>query len=139
MRRGLGLIVVSLALAGCAATPTPTPLPSATATALKIRTEADAFCPLAKIRVPRLTMRLDPKFSDQVWATSDDGTKFGVWWPEGFQIGEDGGPVVLDTNSQVAAADGDVILVPDRGFPLLRGRTVCAGSGNIYLMPSNPS
>lgn len=138
MRRVLGAFLASVVVAVCAST-TSTPSPIATASAVKIRTQADEFCPLAKITVPRLTMRLDPKFGDQVWATADDGTKYGVWWPEGFQIGERGGPVVLDRSGNVAAADGDVILVPDRGFPLLRGRAVCFGSDSLYVMASNPS
>lgn len=138
MRRVLGAIVVSVVVAACAS-PAPTPSPTATAAAIKIRTQTDEFCPLAKIAASRLTMRLDPQFGDQVWATTDDGAKFGVWWPEGFQIGERSGAVVLGPSGDVAAADGDVILVPDRGFPLLRGRAVCFGSNSLYVMASNPS
>ncbi len=139
MRRALGMLIVSVALVGCAAPPPASPPPSPAAAALKIRTEADSFCPLAKIGGPRLTMRLDPASSDQIWATSDDGTKFPVYWPEGFRVGDRDGPVVLDAGGQIAAADGDVILVPEREFPLLRGRVVCFGSGSLYVMPSDPS
>jgi ABC-type Fe3+-hydroxamate transport system substrate-binding protein len=138
MRRILSALLVSVVVAACAST-TSTPSPVATASAIKIRIQADEFCPLAKLNVPKLTVRLDPEYGDQVWATTDDGTRYGVWWPKGFQIGERGGPVVLDRSGNVAAADGDVILFPDRGFPLLRGRAVCFGSGSLYVMASIPA
>jgi len=132
MRRRLAALVAVAALVGCAA-----PAPSQPTTALKIKTEpADTLCLLARLGEPRVTLSLDPSSSDQIWAISDDGMKIPVVWPDGFRVADSRGPVVLDTNGQVAGANGDVIVIPDRGMPSLRGRTVCFGSGTLFVMPS---
>lgn len=131
MRTRLAALVAVAALVGCSA-PAPSPM-----TAIKIRTEpADTLCLLARLGEPRVTLSLDPTSSDEIWAVSPDGAKIPIVWPDGFHVADRGGPVVLDTNGQVAGANGDVITVPDRVMPTLRGRTVCYGSGTLLVMPS---
>jgi hypothetical protein len=134
MRRAVAAVTVAVALAACATTP---PSPQASL-ALKIRTEpANSICLLARPGAPRVTLSLDPSKSDQIWAVADDGTKIPIEWPDRFRVGDSGGPVVLDVSGQVAGANGDVIVMPDKTMPTLRGRTVCFGSGTLSVMPTN--
>lgn len=135
MRRAVAAAAVAVALAGCA---TPQPSPPPASPLLRIRTEvANSVCLLVRLGVPRVTLSLDPSQSDQIWAVADDGTKIPIEWPDGFRVGDSGGPVVLDPSGQVAGANGDVIVNPDTTMPTLRGRTVCYGSNTLSVMPTS--
>lgn len=131
MHRAIAAVAIAVALAGCAPSP---PSPQA----LKIRTDpANSICLLARLGASRVMLSLDRSKSDQIWAVTDDGTKIPVEWPDGFRVGDSGGPVVLDASGQVAGANGDVIVMPDKTMPTLRGRTVCYGSGTLSVMATN--
>ncbi len=81
----------------------------------------------------RLTFRIDPTATDQVMAVDETGMRHEVWWPPGFQGGTSNDPVVRDPRGLVVARDGEALAIPEDGFPVLHGYSVCAGNGGIWV------
>jgi len=99
----------------------------------------DASCPLARIPFDELTIRIDPTAAEQVWAVAEDGTRFHLWWSEGFTGGSADDPVVRDSAGRVVARDGEILTIPGRGAgrPEIQGHQVCAGSGSLYVISAD--
>ena len=99
---------------------------------------SDQGCMLAA--TPRLvTIRIDPTAAEQVVAIEPNGAQYHMWWSRGFVGGRAEDRVVLDPNGAVVAFDGQVLTNPPDGFPELRGHTVCAGSGSLWVFLAGPS
>jgi hypothetical protein len=128
IRSGL-LAIACIGLVGCAS---PSPSPSPTGASIQLRFTADEACPGAAAQLP-LTFRIDPTADEDVVAVTANGTRYHVWWSEGFRGGTATDPVVRDPNGQVVARDGEVL----RGYTL-HGHSVCATGDSIYVLLAGP-
>ncbi len=129
IRSGL-LVIACVGLAGCAS---PAPSPSPTEASIQLRFMADEFCPGAAVPLP-LTFRIDSAADEDVIAVTANGTRYHVWWSEGFRGGPATDPVVRDPSGQVVAKDGEVL----RGYTL-HGHAVCATGDSIYVLLAGPT
>ena len=129
-----GLLAVACAgLLGCAS-PSPSPSPTSTPTeaTIQIRFTPGDFCPSAALQLP-LTFRIDAAADEDVIGVTATGTRYHVWWSEGFTGGTARDAVVRDRTGQVVARAGEVL----RGYTL-HGHTVCATGNSIYVLRDGP-
>lgn len=131
MRIRSGLLAMACAgLVGCAS---PSPSQTPTEATIQIRFTPGDFCPLAAVQLP-LTFRIDAAADEDVIAVTASGTRYHVWWAEGFRGGTASEAVVRDPAGQVVARDGEVL----SGYTL-HGHTVCATGNSIYVLLHGPA
>ncbi len=136
--RSVLLAIACVGLVGCAS---PSASPSPTVASIQLRLmPADEPCYLVAVRQP-LTFRIDPAADEDVVAVAADGTRYHVWWSEGFRGGTATDPVVRDPTGQVVARDSEVLEVPDQnqGWHTLHGYRVCATGDSIYVFLAGPA
>jgi hypothetical protein len=133
--RGVGRLalvaILCFGVVGCdfSSVVPPTPI------AIRINLSPGTECPLVGFP-DHLTFRIDPTAADQVVILDPDGRPYRVWWPTGFRGGTSDDPVVRDSRGLVVARDGEVLVVPQTGFPNLHGYSVCAGDGFYVQLQS---
>ena len=88
-------------------------------------------------RFHSLTFQIDGTSPDPVSAVSDTGVELPVAWAPGFE-GSPTANEVLDPNGAVAAADGEVVQLPEAANPDLRGWPLCVTptAVTVYLPES---
>jgi hypothetical protein len=102
----------------------PTPI------AIQIHLYPGTDCPLAGFP-RRLTFRIDAGAAEQVVALDETATQYRIWWPTGFRGGTSDDPVVRDPRGLVVLRHGEVLIVPDKGFPNLHGYSICSGGDDV--------
>jgi len=141
------LLVAALTLAACTgATPSPTPsvpsspAPSPTPDGFGLRpAPADLGCDAMRPPYESVTFRIDPSAEDSVTAVADTGAVLRTYWSAGFRGGTSADPVVRDADGQEVVSNGDVLDIPDAGWPRLAGYFVCPSTDALYILAEDPS
>lgn len=135
----IAVLAMTVAVGACTPTAGESNAPSGSATPIVLReAPADLGCDAIGTPYRSLTIRIDAAATDPVWAESDTGARLGTFWSPGFVGGTSADPVVRDAGGAVVATDGEVITIPEAGWPRLHGYFVCVGLDDLYVLAQDP-
>ncbi len=149
MSRGLVVIVLGLLLAACggsvpptspAPTADPSVLPSVRPGTIQLDRVPDGFgCDAIGVPYRQVTFRVQAGPDGRVTAVTETGAVLRTAWSPAFTAGDADDPVVRDADGQVVAADGDVLVLPNAGWPRLHGYFVCPGIDAVTVLDQDPA
>ncbi len=151
---GMSIVLVGLLLTGCA-TPTPpaspplmspaqaadpSVIPSVAPGAIRLDRLPDDFgCDAIGVPYRQVTFRVRVGAEREVTVVTETGAVLPTAWSHAFSAGDAADPVVRDGAGQAVATDGDVLVIPDAGWPRLHGYFVCPGESDISILAEDPA
>ena len=125
-------LVMTAFLGGCGFDQAPQTSAAPPEPAILLRRLVDGTgCDLIGIDYRRITFRVD--VIEPVWAETERGVFLHTYWSSGFVGGTAADRVVRDPQGRVMARNGEVLAIPDGGWPEFGGYFVCPQPRAVYF------